>query len=169
MINYTAYMWTTEAWSPALNGFNYRMTVNEIQNNTPLSIFTDEFYNASKNKGIVFTPLREKIYAVLYTILPSINILIFVIFSILIFFISIFLFIRYRIFRNNNFLLFSFFTSFSAFATSVIVALFTPVPLYRYIHPVCPITIISLISFITFIFDRGGFKKFIKELRGNGK
>ena len=169
MINYTAYMWTTEAWSPALNGFNYRMTVDEIQDNAPLHVFTDEFYNASKNKGIVFTPLREKIYTLLYTILPSINILIFVIFSILIFFISIFIFIRYRIFRNNNFLLFSFFTSFSAFATSIIVALFTPVPLYRYIHPVSAITIISLISFITFIYDRGGFKKFIQELRGSGK
>ena len=117
--------------------------------------------------GIQLTPLKYKIYNFLYRFLGDINILVYVIASIILFFITGLLYIKSK-FRVES-LLFSFCTAFSSVATAIITALFSPQTLYRYIHPVCPISILSLISFITFIYDRGGFRKFIKELRGEKK
>ena len=148
ILNYTKYIWKVPI---------YILDVDEVQLIRSRSDYRgayfekdEEFFNALKNKYIVFTPLKEKIYSILYTILPNINILLFIFISILLFITSIIMFMN-KIY--NNFLLFTFFTSLSSFATAMIVALFTPVISYRYIHPVVSITIISLISFFTFIFD----------------
>ena len=120
------------------------------------------------NSGITFTPLRKTIYNILYYTLLEINILVFIITAIVIFFISGLTWIFKSDYRSNMLLL-VFCSAFASFATSMIVGLFTPLPMYRYIYPVIPMSIISLISFITFVYDRGGFKKFIQELRGSGK
>lgn len=120
------------------------------------------------NSGITFTPLRKTIYNILYYTLLEINILVFIITAIVIFFISGLTWIFKSDYRSNMLLL-VFCSAFASFATSMIVGLFTPVPFYRYIYPVIPMSIISLIGFITFVYDRGGFKKFIQELRGSGK
>ncbi|MEI0612466.1 hypothetical protein [Brachyspira pilosicoli] len=126
------------------------------------------FLDYYDNSGITFTPIKEKIYNILYYSLLEINVLVFIIIGILIFFISGLIWI----FKSNyrcNLLLLTFCASFSSFATSMIVGLFTPVTMYRYIYPVIPITLISLIGFLTFIYKIGGFKNFIKELRGESK
>ena len=120
------------------------------------------------NSGITLTPLRKTIYNILYYILLDINILVFIIIAIFIFFISGFIWI-FKSYYRGNMLLLVFCSAFASFATSMIVGLFTPLPLYRYIYPVSVITIISLISFMTFIYDIGGFINFIKELRGKDK
>ena len=128
-----------------------------------------EFNNLFYGKNVTFTKTQENIYKFMYNSAININTLIFVILAILLFFISGFLCIKLK----NQLLLFSFSTSFSAFATALIVALFNPAAAiydsYRYMYPIIPISILSLISFITFIYDRGGFKKFIKELQGEKK
>lgn len=64
-------------------------------------------------------------------------------------------------------LILSFSLSFSSLATTLIVVFVTISADVRYIYPIVPTSIIALISFITFIYDRGGFKKFIKELKGD--
>ena len=125
-----------------------------------------KFYD--ENMGIYFTELKFKVFYLLNKILPNINVFLFVLLSIILFFASGLLFIFNKKFRNDI-LVFVFSTSFSAFATAFIVSIFSPVVhiyQYRYIYPVIPISIVSLIGFIIFIYDRGGFKKFIKELRG---
>ncbi|WP_304333327.1 hypothetical protein [Brachyspira innocens] len=120
------------------------------------------------NSGITFTPLRKTIYNILYYTLLEINILVFIITAIVIFFISGLTWIFKSDYRSNMLLL-VFCSAFASFATSMIVGLFTPLPMYRYIYPVIPMSIISLIGFITFVYDRGGFKKFIKGLIGNNE
>lgn len=135
-----------------------------IQSKSEIFGFSD-YYD---NNGITFTPLRKTIYNLLYYILLGINILVFIITAIIIFFISGLTWIFKSDYRSNMLLL-VFCSAFASFATSMIVGLFTPLPMYRYIYPVIPMSIISLIGFITFVYDRGGFKKFLKELRGNGK
>ena len=118
----------------------------------------------TNEQKITFTALREKIYSFLFSIIINIPIIYFAIISFIIFIICFILIFIKRIF-DNDILIYSFCVSFSAIATLWIVVLFTPGISYRYIHPVCPISIISLISFLTFIYDRGGFKKFFKELK----
>ncbi|WP_157154590.1 hypothetical protein [Brachyspira murdochii] len=113
-----------------------------------------------------FTPIQERLYNFFVKILPDFKPVPFIIISVIIFFISVFIFI-FRQSIINDILVFTFSTAFSSFATAGIVGLFTPVVNYRYIHPVIPITIISIIAFIAFIFDIGGIKIFIKKLRGN--
>ena len=126
------------------------------------------FSNYYDYNGITFTNLRAKLYNILYIYLLEINILIFIIISTIIFLMTGLLWLL-KINYRNSMLLISFCSAFAAFATIVIVGGFTPLPMYRYIYPVIPITIISLISFFIFIYDRGGFKKVIKELRGKYK
>ena len=114
---------------------------------------------------ITFTPLRYKIYDFLFNNTIHIPIIFLVIISFIIFVISfILIFIKKRFY--NDILIYSFSLSLSSIATFWIVVLFTPYVIFRYIYPIYPIVIISLILFLTFIYDRGGFKKFIKELRG---
>lgn len=116
------------------------------------------------NQGVVFTPTREKIYTFIYNTSLDINTIFFVILTIFIFIISS-IFILFRRIYINNILIFTFASSFSAFTTFVIVILFSPHNLYRYMHPIVPISIISLISLICFIIDIGGFEKFKSELK----
>ena len=131
------------------------------------SIHNYYFSDIYDNDGITFSKTKYKIYSFLFSILIDINICIYVVLAIFLFFISGLLWFFKPYFRNEI-LLFSFCTSFSSFATSLIVS-FTPIPLFRYAYPIIPMSILSLISFITFIYDRGGFKKFFKELRGEKK
>ena len=101
---------------------------------------------------ITFTPLRYKIYDFLFNNTIHIPIIYTVIISFIIFVIGFILIFIKKIF-DNDILIYSFSISLSAIATYIIVALFTPVVIFRYIYPVYPISIISLISFLTFIKD----------------
>ncbi|MEI0489872.1 hypothetical protein [Brachyspira pulli] len=148
MFNYAKNIWTISTW---------KMDENTIQK---IGYFIYEIKNYGDlfdNYSIIFTPLQKTIYTALYKILPTINIFLFVILSIVIFLITGILWII-KPFLRNSILLFSFSSAFSALATAVIVALFTPnawqtETAYRYMHPVVVISIISLISFISFIYD----------------
>ena len=116
------------------------------------------------NKGVTFTPIRDKIYSFIYNTSLDINIIFFVIITLIIFVLS-FIFILFKHKYINSILIFTLSTSFSSFATIAIVSLFAPDILYRYMHPVVLISIISLISLISFIIDIGGFNKFKSELK----
>ena len=155
-LNYTIHIWTSSDFvKPNVYVIQYKAI--------PYDNWEKEFNNLFDSKGITFTKTQEHIYKFIYDTSVNINTLIFVILAILLFFISGILYIKLK----NQLLLFSFSTSFSAFATAVIVALFSPgASESRYMYPIIPISILSLISFITFIYDRGGFKKFFKELKG---
>ena len=161
---YIANMWTRTYNDDIYNGFNYYTPIDQISkyNNDQLI----NFYKT--NSPIVFTPAREQIFIFINDLLPQINILVFIVISIMLFFISSFLWIFNKKFRIKILLL-CFCTSFSSVATALIVILFIASvgEKYRYIHPVSVISIMSLISFITFIYEIGGLKKFLKELRGN--
>lgn len=106
---------------------------------------------------ITFTPLRYKIYDFLFNNTIHIPIIYTVIISFIIFIISFILIFIKKIF-DNDILIYSFSISLSAIATYIIVALFAPVVIFRYIYPVYPISIVSLISFIAFIYDNDGLK-----------
>ncbi|TXJ36423.1 hypothetical protein [Brachyspira pilosicoli] len=92
----------------------------------------------------IFTIISKYSIRIYYSIPIIISILIFI---------SSTLFIFIYKSKINNILIFSFSTSFSAFATAIIVAIFSPVVSVRYIFPVLTISIISAISFIMFIYE----------------
>ena len=174
MINYTKNMWffkyeyaTYYHCSPdhIQDYINYPNNVTLFKlHNVSDSIYNTRFFK--ENKGIQFTELKYKIYAIIVNHFPNINVSIFIILSIILFVFTLFLLILKKTFRVDI-LIFSFSMSFSAVATAIIVATFTPSIVfhtYRYIYPVIPIAILSLIGFISFIYEIGGFKKFIKEL-----
>ena len=119
------------------------------------------------NRGIEFNKLKFSIYSFIYNCSICFEIYIYAFLSLILFIFSIVLNIKYRL--KIDLLVFLFSTASSSIATILILILFTPFPDYRYMYPVIPISILSLISFITFIYDRGGFKKFFKELRGSEK
>ena len=119
------------------------------------------------NRGIEFNKLKFSIYSFIYNCSICFEIYIYAFLSLILFIFSIVLNIKYRL--KIDLLVFLFSTASSSIATILILILFTPFPDYRYMYPVIPISILSLISFITFIYDRGGFKKFFKELRGEKK
>ena len=126
------------------------------------------YINNFDNRGVTLNPIKYKIYSFIYYTALDINTLFFIVLATCLFVFSIiFLIFQYRFINNGIVFLFS--TSFSAFSTIVIVCLFSPDLFYRYIYPVVPISIMALIGFITFIYDRGGIKKFIQELRGKDK
>ena len=116
------------------------------------------------NRGVTFTPLKDKIYSFIYDTSLDINTIFFVIITLIAFVLSS-IFILFKHKYINSILIFTFSTSFSSFTTIAIVSLFAPALLYRYIHPIVPISIISLISLICFIIDIGGFEKFKSELK----
>lgn len=109
-----------------------------------------------------------QIYKYLFENIFDINIFIFAILSTLIFIITL-LWYLFKPYLRNSLLIFTFSTAFSSVSTYLIVIFTTIGVHYRYMHPIVPTSIIALIYFITFIYDSGGFKKFIKELRGNKK
>ena len=140
----------------------YQITKNDTQHD--FSIYCKVFVN----KGISFNKIRLAIYKFLFKNIFDINIFIFIIFATFIFIITLSLYL-FKPYLINSLLIFTFSTAFSAVSTCLIVILTTIGVHYRYMHPVCPISILSLISFLTFIYDKGGFKKFIKELKGDNK
>lgn len=136
---YTANMY----WKLDSNTFQRKNLYNEI--------IPEEYSQLLAPTSIILSPLQKRIYNFLYKILKEIKIIIFIILSYVIFFINIYFIFIKKI--RNNINLFSFYTSSSAVATAIIVAVFSPIIDYRYIYPVIPITIIALISFITFLYD----------------
>lgn len=143
------------------------LNVNAIQSkNKPFDFEENEDY-FYLNKGIDLGSLKKSIYSFIYNCSIRFEIYIYATITLILFIFSIILNIKYKL--KIDLLIFLFSTASSSIATILILILFTPLPDYRYMYPVIPISIISLISFITFIYDRGGFKKFIKELRGNKK
>ena len=134
--------------------------------NKPLDFEKNENY-FWLNRGIEFNKLKFSIYSFIYNSSICFEIYIYAFLSLILFIFSIVLNIKHRL--KIDLLVFLFSTASSSIATILILILFTPLPDYRYMYPVIPISILSLISFITFIYDRGGFKKFFKELRGEKK
>ncbi len=127
-------------------------SANSLWNSYIWKIDSASIQSKNDKGGITFSPLKEKIYSFLYNFIPNIKTIYFVGISIILFIISgILWFIKYN--YRSALLLFCFSTSFSAFATALISALFIPAILYRYIHPVTYITVASLISFIVFLCD----------------
>ena len=140
----------------------YQITKNDLQYDF------SEYCKIFLNKGISFNKVRLQIYKYLFENIFDINIFIFAILSTLIFIITL-LWYLFKPYLINSLLIFTFSTAFSSVSTYLIVIFTTIGVHYRYMHPIVPTSIIALISFITFIYDSGGFKKFIKELRGNKK
>lgn len=122
------------------------------------------YINNFDNRGVTFTPIKDKIYSFIYNASLDINTIFFVIITLIAFVLSS-IFILFKHKYINSILIFTFASSFSSIATIAIVSLFAPDILYRYMHPVVPISIISLISLICFIIDIGGFNKFKFELK----
>ena len=140
------------------------LNVNIIQaKNKPFDFEKNENY-FWLNRGIEFNKLKFSIYSFIYNSSICFEIYIYAFLSLILFVFSIVLNIKYRL--KIDLLVFLFSTASSSIATILILLLFTPFPDYRYMYPIIPISILSLISFITFIYDRGGFKKFFKELKG---
>ncbi|EKV58037.1 hypothetical protein A966_01918 [Brachyspira hampsonii 30446] len=107
-------------------------------------IFTDDV-------GIKLSPIKYNIYSFLYNNKIYIRPFYSVILSIALFFITGFIWL-FRSGLRDDFLLLSFSLAFSAFATAVIVCLFSTSGIYRYISPVVIISILSLVSFFIYRF-----------------
>ena len=154
MFNYTKTIWTIHTW---------KIYSNNLQLSRKYEFLKDD--NRFDYTEIKLTPLKEEIYSFLIKVLLDINIFNFIIASIFLFLFSLKVLINYKTLRNNLLLIFILSTSSSSICTAVIVALFTPIAvLYRYIHPVVPITIISIIAFILFLKNIGGINKiYIKD------
>ena len=123
----------------SIQGYDYGRT------DTYKKVFGDQ-------RGIVFDTIRYNVYSFLYVNKIYLTIFYFVILSIVLFFITGYIWL-FKSNLRNSFLLLSFSLAFSAVATIIIVCLFTPVPIYRYIYPVVIISILSLILFIIHKFD----------------
>ncbi|SUW08533.1 60 kDa inner membrane protein [Brachyspira pilosicoli] len=161
--------------SKYIQEYPYGYKIERFFNRVEISNTGDEFYNTKwykENSGIKFTKLRENIYNFLLKILPNLNIFVFVVITILLFILS-FLLILFKKNLINDILVFHFSISFSGISTIIITSLFLPAAVvnqsYRYIYPIVDISVLSLILFITFIYDIGGLKKFIKELKSKDK
>ena len=160
--------------SKYIQDYPYKNKIERLFTKSKISETGEEFYNSKwykENSGIKFTNLREKIYILLSNVLPNFNIILHVLIVVLLFIIISILIIKKHII--NDILVLSFSISFSGISTIIVNCLFLPAATvnqsYRYIYPIVHISILLLILFISFIYDRGGFKKFIKELRGDEK
>lgn len=116
-----------------VQGYDYGKT--EIYN----KVFADDV-------GIKFTNIKYNIYSFLYINKIYISVFYFTILSIILFFITVYIWL-FKSNLRNSFLLLSFSLAFSSVATIVIVCLFTPLAIYRYISPIIIISILSFISF----------------------
>ncbi len=109
---------------------------------------TDTYKKVFNNDvGIKLSPIKYSIYSFLYINKIYLTAFYFIILSIILFFLTGYIWL----FKSNSmddFLLLSFSLAFSSAATVFIVCLFTPDPVYRYIHPIIIISILSLILFI---------------------
>ncbi|WP_300743509.1 hypothetical protein [uncultured Brachyspira sp.] len=143
MMNYSITMISVPTWT--LNSY-------EIQLKTGRKDYKDYYEIFGDDVGITFSKTRLGIYNFLYNILIDLNIFYFISISIVIFFINIFL-IFIRKVQVNYFLILSFFCSCSCLVTTIIVCLFTPAVVHRYIYPVTIISIISIIALSIYIKD----------------
>ena len=167
IFNYSIDFLAIKSYSSHSKYKTWILNVNIIQSkNKPFNFEGNDNY-FYLNKGIELSPLRYSIYSFIYNCSIRFEIYIYAFLSLILFIFSIVLNIKYRL--KIDLLVFLFSTASSSIATILILILFTPLPDYRYMYPIIPISILSLISFITFIYDRGGFKKFFKELRGSEK
>lgn len=148
------------------------LNVNSIQSLlTPpgnKNFYVSSNFSISEQK-ITFTKFKKEIYSMFYNHCIRINNIIPISLSIILFFITGIIWIANKK-NRNNLLLFSFCLAFSSFATALIVILFPTSARSvesRFLSPILPLSIMSLIAFVSFIYDMGGFRKFIKELRGN--
>ena len=166
-IRYSFYAILVPTWKIP-NG-NFQKLENYRKELYPYYVFISKGYiNNFDNKGAVFSPIRDKIYMLIYNTSLDINTSFFVILSFVLFIISIIFIYKNKTNKYlNNSYIFYFSTAFSALSTIIIVCLFTPAINYRYIYPIIPISIISLISLISFIIDIGGFNKFKSEIKIN--
>ena len=155
IINFSFHMCRLNTWKLDADSVSIRRTEKWL---------SDILDNFSKYQNIEFTKLRFNIYTFLYNFLFDINVIVFVILSVLLFFTSLFLFFIKQYFRNDILFL-TFCLSFSSFSTLIIVCLFGALPLYRYIYPIVLIDIMTIISLIVFVYDIGGFSKFIEKLK----
>ena len=167
IFNYSIDFFKLKPYSSHSTYKSWILNVNAIQSkNKPFDFEENEDY-FYLNKGIELSSLKKSIYSFIYNCSICFEIYIYAFITLILFIFSIILNIKYKL--KIDLLIFLFSTASSSIATILILILFTPLPDYRYMYPVIPISIISLISFITFIYDRGGFKKFIKELREDKK
>ena len=165
--NYSKGYLTTKSGLANSKAKSYAINTTRIQSkNEPLDIEKNENY-FWLNRGVEFNKLKFSIYSFIYNSSICFEIYIYAFLSLILFVFSIVLNIKYRL--KIDLLVFLFSIVSSSIATILILLLFTPLPDYRYMYPIIPVSILSLISFITFIYDRVGFKKFFKELRGEKK
>lgn len=174
IFNYAKRMWTLEYKLPSYLGIDYYALYDRAIKSDYSYADIDQYKKEKfyyENNGIKITDLKKHIHNICKYALPNINIFLFILISIIVFFTSGMFLLLKKEFRNDI-LVFVFSVSFSSIATVIIVSTFTPVVVwfqYRYIYPVIPISILSLIGFIVFIYDIGGIKKFIKELKSKDK
>ena len=116
---------------------------------------------ANTNSNII----KRSFYNILYSIPYTHKYLYYVVIDIVIFIISVYLSIRYINKNGFEIMLLSLMLSFSGIATFILMS-FTSTNYNRYIYPIVPVTIMSLITLLIFIYDKGGLKKFIEELKG---
>ena len=162
MLNYSKGYLTTKSGFINTKSISWKLNINIIQSkNKPFNFEENDNY-FYLNKGIELSPLRYSIYSFIYDCSICFEIYIYAFLTLILFIFSIILNIKYKL--KIDLLIFLFSTVSSSIATILILFLFSPIPEYRYMYPVIPISIISLISFLTFIYDRGGFRKFFKEL-----
>ncbi|WP_157142575.1 hypothetical protein [Brachyspira pilosicoli] len=111
-----------------------------------------------KNYNIEPNSVKISIYNFLHTFSIRLYNLFNIFISILIFFTSLFLIIKLRSF--NKLLMYSFFVSFSSFATIIIVIIFTSLNDSRFLFPIVVMNFSLLVSFISYIYDIGLIKKY---------
>ena len=101
--------------------------------------------------------------------LIDIDLYVFLFFDLLIFFILLYLVFIDRNYINNYIFIFSISVCISCIVTIMIVTIFTPVVILRYIYPIVPISLMIFISFIAFICDEGGIRNIINNIKGSKK
>ena len=156
---FVGYIYNSSAISGVSDYHDSNIDILKNINDRVLPYFNDN------EKSIQFSNIRKNIYDNLYQILIQIKHIYFFVISLVIFLISVYIALKNK--YISEMLILSFSLSFSSLATTLIVVFVTISADVRYIYPIVPTSIIALISFITFIYDRGGFKKFIKELKGD--
>ncbi|MEI0610700.1 hypothetical protein [Brachyspira pilosicoli] len=99
-----------------------------------------------------------------YKYLIDIDLYIFLFFDLLIFFILLYLVFIDINYINNYIFVFSISICISSIVTIMIVTMFTPIVILRYIYPIVPISLIVFILFIAFICEEGGIKNIFNNI-----
>ena len=161
-IGFVGYIYNSSTISGVADYHNSNIDILKDINNRVLPYFNDN------EQSIQFSKIRKSIYDILFNYLIQIKHIFFFVVSLIIFLISLYIII-FKNERLSSMLILSFSLSSSSLATTLIVVFVTISCDVRYIYPIVPTSIISSISFLTFIHQSGGFKKFIKELKGDNK